>query len=165
VSNPQALAIVVLGARVLPDGRPGQALRRRVQRAAQAYHAQLAPLLVCSGGRAWSGHIEAERMRDQLVQLGVAPSAILLELRSRSTAQNARFSSDLLRDRGVSAAIVVTCPWHMPRAIADFCVCGLSAVGLPADTPPVPWPHRLWRCSLERACRSMDRARLLSGWV
>ena len=45
-----AAAIVVLGARVRPDGRPSAALERRMRVAISLYQAGVAPRLLLSGG-------------------------------------------------------------------------------------------------------------------
>jgi len=42
--------IVVLGAKVRPDGRPSGAMERRMQVALALYRAGIAPLLLLSGG-------------------------------------------------------------------------------------------------------------------
>ena len=39
------------------------------------------------------------------------------EDRSRNTYQNAAFSATILRQPGIPAALVVTQPWHMARAL------------------------------------------------
>ena len=160
---PRPNAIVVLGARVLSDGRLSQALSRRVERAAQAFREAPDALLVCSGGRAWAGHIEADCMREHLVRLGVEPSSIVLETLSMSTAQNARLTTALLRQRGIGRALVVTCPWHLPRALADFRLCGLEVDGLAADSVPLPFRKRVWIRARERSCVWIDHTRLRSG--
>ncbi|MGH7113369.1 MAG: YdcF family protein [Stellaceae bacterium] len=55
------------------------------------------------------------------------------EERSRTTYQNARDSAAILRRAGVPAAVVVTNPWHMARALWSF-----RAVGYPVVPAPTP---------------------------
>src|ERR1019366_7717428 len=73
-------ALVVLGCRVSTDGegRLVGALRRRVEAAASAY-AHLGDTVgvgVASGGRRWSGDVEADAMARELVHLGVPERVI-----------------------------------------------------------------------------------------
>ncbi|HEY3911027.1 MAG TPA: YdcF family protein [Stellaceae bacterium] len=55
------------------------------------------------------------------------------EDRSKTTYQNARYSAAILRRAGVPAALVVTNPWHMARALWSF-----RAVGYPVVAAPTP---------------------------
>src|SRR4051812_5966410 len=92
----RADALVVLGCKVGPSGRPGPALARRVATAARAFHAGVAPIVVASGGRRWGSPIEARAIRDDLVAAGVPAGAVLEELCSLCTYENALFSAALL---------------------------------------------------------------------
>ena len=49
-----------------------------------------------------------------------------LETRSTSTAENAIFSSEILRRVGVGRIILVTHAWHMKRAVAAFSANGMA---------------------------------------
>jgi uncharacterized SAM-binding protein YcdF (DUF218 family) len=89
----RADAIVVLGCRVLPSGRPTTAAARRAARAAQAYLEGVAPHIIASGGRRWGGAIEAEALRKELVRAGVPEGAVTRELWSLTTHENAIFSA------------------------------------------------------------------------
>ena len=55
------------------------------------------------------------------------------EERSLTTYQNALYSAGILRRAGVPAALVVTNPWHMARAL-----CAFRAVGYPVVAAPTP---------------------------
>ena len=128
-------AVVVLGCRVERGGALSGAAERRVARAARAYHEGAAPLLITSGGKCWYGISEARAFRTRLVELGVPEEQVLLELESHNTRQNARCSSLLAQKRGLSQLGIVTCDWHMPRALADFRYFGVEAMALPAQAP------------------------------
>lgn len=153
-------AIIVLGARLFPDGRTSGAVRRRIECAAKAFHDGMAPIVLCTGGYSWNGHVEALRMREELLKLRVNADAILVELVSTCTAQNAFFSTKMLRQRGIRTARVVTCPWHMRRALADFRLCGLEVTALPAEAAPMTLSQRLRCLAVERCCEWIDRVRL-----
>ncbi len=107
-------AIVVLGSPLGSDGTLNLAGRERVAEAAMLWHEGLAPLLVFTGGAARSA-AEAPAMAARAEELGVPPGAILVESRSRNTAENAAFTAKLLRERKVSSVWVVSQPFHLRR--------------------------------------------------
>ena len=155
-------ALVVLGCRVQPQGTLTAAAERRVQRAARAFADGFAPNIITSGGKRWAGRAEADAFRDRLVELGVPSVAVLPELRSMNTRQNARFASRLARERGLLRLGVVTCEWHMARALSAFRFYGVEALPLAAATPfDQDWLRRaaegLHRLA-DRACLAFERA-------
>jgi uncharacterized SAM-binding protein YcdF (DUF218 family) len=154
----QVDAIVVLGC-AARGGRASPALRRRIALAVRAHREGVAPTIVAAGGRAWDGHLEAHVVRDALAEL-VPDAHVLLEDRSQNTAENARYSAFLLRERALERVMVATCRWHLPRALANFRRCGVVAVA-----PPVAWLEgpevTLARWLRERASDWLD-ARLLA---
>jgi uncharacterized SAM-binding protein YcdF (DUF218 family) len=78
------------------------------------------PLLV-SGGSVFEGETgsEAALMRAVLGEDLHVPVR-WLEERSRNTAENARYSAELLRSENIDAIILVTHAAHMPRALEAF---------------------------------------------
>jgi uncharacterized SAM-binding protein YcdF (DUF218 family) len=153
-------SIVVLGCRVLVDGAGGlaeSALARRVAMGAIAYHgagpggARGAPIVIVSGGRRWGEHVEADAMAIELARRSVPPEAIVRERCSLSTRENARFTAELLVRRGVRRATLVTCHWHMDRAVVLFSRAGIEVHPVPAwGGAYVSWPARLLRWGRER---------------
>jgi uncharacterized SAM-binding protein YcdF (DUF218 family) len=108
-------------------------------------------LVVASGGRRWDDAVEADAMARELVALGVPEGAIARERCSLSTRDNARFTAEALARRGIGAATVVTCSWHLARALAFFIEAGLVVDGVAArDGDLPPWPSRAWRWGRER---------------
>lgn len=100
----QAQAMVVLG---------GDPIWRPV-RAIELFRAGAAPLLLVSG----SG--DCQTVRDSVVRGGVPPDRVVTECESGSTWENAQFSVRLLRQRGITNAIIVTSWYHSRRALACF---------------------------------------------
>ena len=105
-------AIVVAGCKVMPDGRPSPALDRRVRVAVSLWRAGRAPLLVFTGGVGENPPAEAEVSARLARSLGVPESAIVREERSTTTAENARFSAELVRARRI---LVVSDTYHVFR--------------------------------------------------
>jgi uncharacterized SAM-binding protein YcdF (DUF218 family) len=50
---------------------------------------------------------------------------------SENTCQNAQFSAKILRQAGISSALVVTHAWHMPRTVLAFRQAGFPIVPAP----------------------------------
>jgi uncharacterized SAM-binding protein YcdF (DUF218 family) len=148
---------VLLGCRIGQKALLSGAARRRAARAADAFHAGVAPLVVISGGKRWYGVREADALCRELLQSGVPASAILLETRSKSTRQNARFVSEMLRARGARRAGIVTCDWHLPRALGRFRIGGIEAIPLPAASPRCSYVSSLRRRVSERLSTVLDR--------
>jgi uncharacterized SAM-binding protein YcdF (DUF218 family) len=97
--------------------------------------------LMFSGG---SGDLLAQRQdppnadlaRRFFLTFGIAPDRIILESRSRNTAENAAFSLPVADPQPGEVWVLVTSAWHMPRAMDSFARAGWPAM--------VPWPvdHR-----------------------
>jgi uncharacterized SAM-binding protein YcdF (DUF218 family) len=132
-----AQAIVVLGARVLPDGTPSGALQARVERGVELWHAGAAPLLVFSGGAVTHPIPEAEVAYRLAAGLGVPAEACLCELESRSTRENARRTAALLEPRGIRRVLLVSDPFHLFRAARSF-----WREGMDAEPVPTQWEAR-----------------------
>ena len=77
--------------------------------AADLYRAGLAPIVVLSGVSAWAAEPAAHMMpkRKLLEGLGVPPTAILVEDRSRNTRQNAVFTAALAAPLGIERILHV----------------------------------------------------------
>ena len=109
--------IIVLGAGLKEDGRPGPALTRRTKHAAALWHEGIAPLVLCAGGQSeYYPRTEAAACREILIAAGLPAAAILMEERSRSTEENAIYSERLLQDLGLSRIVLVSDSYHMLRA-------------------------------------------------
>ena len=84
-----------------------------------------------SGKLRGSAMPEAHVARDLLLGAGLNPERLLLEDRSRNTAENAELSL-AIRPEGEGAWLLVTSAFHMPRAVGSFCQAGWTEI--------VPWP-------------------------
>jgi uncharacterized SAM-binding protein YcdF (DUF218 family) len=110
-----------------------------------------AAFVVASGGRRWAGGVEADAMAEELAVAGVPEAAIVRERCSLNTIDNARFSAAILARRGLHRAAVVTCSWHLPRALALFTEAGLEVEPVAAeDGEAPPLASRVWRWGKER---------------
>lgn len=150
-------ALVVLGCRVA-EGALSAPARRRVERGARAFHDGLSGRVVVSGGRRWDLAQEAHEFAAELARLGVPADAVLREDRSLTTAENARLTAELLAPLEARRVGIVTCDWHMPRAVWLFERAGFVVTPVPAISPPVPPRKRLSRTALEYGKWCLDRA-------
>ncbi len=148
-------ALIVLGCRV-NDGALSHAALRRVERAAAAYAELGAELVIASGGKAWQGHPECEVFARGLIERGVPADKVLQERESLTTRGNALGTNALLRGRAHARLGVVTCDWHMPRALRLFALLGLSATPVPALSPRRPLRTVLARAARERGALVLD---------
>jgi len=147
--------LVVLGCRVHGEQLSHAALRR-VERAAQAYREQGAGLIIASGGKTWNSLQECKVFARGLVARGVAPEHVLEETESLTTRGNARGVAALLRGRELRRLGLVTCDWHMRRALRLFERAGLSAIPVPASSPKRGAGTALVRSLRERASLALD---------
>lgn len=121
-----AEAIVVLGGGVEHNPETlGLSLNpvslARVYRAFLLYRERQLPILV-SGGKLSEDQerSEAEVAFEVLTTLGVPTRDIVLETRSRTTWENARYSTAILKALGIRSFYLVTSRIHLPRALFAF---------------------------------------------
>jgi uncharacterized SAM-binding protein YcdF (DUF218 family) len=135
--------IVVLGGAIGPDisrdrgvSLVNGAAGRIVALAALARQFPTARI-VYSGG---SGDLAAGRVKEAdvlgplLDSLGVPRDRVMLENRSRNTAENAAFSKAVANPKPGERWLLVTSAAHMPRAIGCF-----RHAGFPVEAYPVDW--------------------------
>jgi uncharacterized SAM-binding protein YcdF (DUF218 family) len=95
---------------------------------------------------------------------GVPEDAIVRERSSRDTHENATCAADILRVRGIRRVVVVTCSWHLPRAVKLFERAGLEIVASVGAPPPDPTlGSRIWWIARERVASWKDALRR-QGW-
>jgi uncharacterized SAM-binding protein YcdF (DUF218 family) len=131
-----AQAIVVLGGDVragdgadIPD-RLGPLSLERVVFGAQAHRRLQLPVVVSGGTVAGAHASEAALMKAALEEDFAVPVA-WSEDGSRTTWENALYTARLLLPEKLTTVVIVTHPWHLPRALWAF-----ERVGL----KPLPWP-------------------------
>jgi len=130
-------AIVVLSGGVLPADsvrlhpQLSEDTFYRCLHAADLYHDGPPCPVIVTGGKLDPKSVippVAPYMRDLLVKLGVRSEDIIIEVKARTTYENAREVFPLLRDLGVRKAILVTEAYHMWRSAACFRKQGVAVV-------------------------------------
>lgn len=102
---------------------PGASHPQLMERAAMLYHQGFAPFILPSGGS--TPHVEEtewEFLRNIGISLGVPPEAILKEDQATNTFENARFSLDIIQQKGItpSRVILVCKNYHARRALLTY---------------------------------------------
>jgi len=147
----RADAIVVLGARVEPDGQPGPDLRVRTLHAVSLFQKGLAPYVICTGG--YQGdRLSAASVACTLARsLGVPAEKILLADGSMTTSEDAISARDLMLERGWDTVILVSHPLHLERARLLFEGQGTTVYPSPTNTDltSIPWRTRMWLTARE----------------
>jgi uncharacterized SAM-binding protein YcdF (DUF218 family) len=94
-----------------------------------------ARVLISGGGGTVFGDGEAESpiIAGYLKSVGISSSRILIEDRSRTTAENAVFSREVAKPQEGERWLLVTSAWHMPRAVGVFEKAGFPVVPYPVD--------------------------------
>lgn len=133
-----AQAIVVLSGGIqyspvpgLPAARVGSDTFERCQYAAFLHnHWRPLPVLVSGGGNQPDPETPpyAVLMRDAIEKEGVPDSQVWTETKSRTTYENAEYSAQMLRQKGVTKIVLVTDAYHMWRAEKSFRKQGLVVV-------------------------------------
>jgi uncharacterized SAM-binding protein YcdF (DUF218 family) len=137
-----APVIVVLGGGTDPaeDPRPGVEINSagdRILYGAELFHAGKAPNILLSGGNiTWldgRASTPAEEMSQIMKMLGVPESALWLQGKSQNTYEDALYSGEILRQKGIHKIILVTSAMHMPRSVGLFQKQGFEVIPAPAD--------------------------------
>ncbi|MHA7878855.1 MAG: YdcF family protein [Saccharospirillum sp.] len=144
----QAQAIVILaGGMETEAGELGYAAPTsntllRLRYGAYVHRETGLPILV-SGGRVFEGDGPslADAMAQDLAQ-SFRVTTRWREGRSRTTAENARYSADILLPQGIERILLVTESFHMPRSVWAFEQAGFEVSAAPTDLPQ-PGPTRL----------------------
>ncbi|MFW5704166.1 MAG: YdcF family protein [Patescibacteria group bacterium] len=117
-TSQKADAAIVLGAASYIDGQLNPCLISRVEEGVELYKEGTVPILIMSGGddEEHIGVNEAKTMQMIAIDQGVPAEHIRVEARSTSTYENIIFTQNILQSEEASSVILVTEPFHMPRA-------------------------------------------------
>ena len=140
ISTLDADVIIMLGGGALPDmpdvdgeGTLCSSPASRVLAAVRLQRRLHIPILL-SGGQGYSDTgAEAEIASRVLRSLGVEEHDIIVETRSINTTQNAKFSVEIMRERGLHRPLLVTSAFHMRRAVLNFEQQGVEVIPYPTD--------------------------------
>ena len=108
---------------------------------------------------------EAAAARIFFTRLGIAPSRLILEDKSRNTYENALFARALVKPKPGQVWLLVTSASHMARAVGAFRRVGFPVVPWPAGFKTTGRWSDIWRpdLHLERGWRLTDAA--VHEWI
>ena len=130
-SSESADCIVVPGAAVWRDRTPSDALRYRLQKAAELYAEGRAPWVVVTGGGE-GNYAEGEVMCDWLVEHGVPRAVIIVENESSTTRDSGINVAALMHARGLRSALVVSQWFHVARTRLCLAQQGVETCAAPS---------------------------------
>lgn len=157
-------AILVLGGRIAPNGRLTSLLARRIDTAVTVATRFPDALVVACGGRSWEGFVEADVMARALMERSIPEARIVRERVSLTTVENLREGFAHARNRGKTGRIaIVTCDWHLPRALSIAQALGIDALGVPARGGEASLFTRVMRRVHEAIALRLDRVRVRVG--
>ena len=133
--------VLVLGAGV-NGTTPSRALGQRLEVAYRYLRDYPQAQCIVSGGMGAGEEItEALCMYTWLTERGIAPERIWMEDRATSTLENLRFTLDLIEEKTGSrpaSLAVISNEFHLYRAGLMAKSCGVTMLGVPAATYPLP---------------------------
>lgn len=128
--------LIVLGAKVRPDGRMSNTLRYRCERALKAWEEGVAwNVIVCGGRGKEEPEAESGAMRAWLVRHGVPEERIKEDAQSSDTRSNLLNARKIMAEHGWRTAAVVTSDYHVQRALWLARDMGMKACGIAARSP------------------------------
>lgn len=105
----------------------------RLLTAAQLYHSTGVPIIV-SGGQVFANTgKEAEIARHILQGLGIPDEKIIVEGQALNTTDNAKFTKQILTEKGFTNPILVTSAFHMERSVGQFAKFNMTVLPYPTD--------------------------------
>lgn len=127
-------------------------LARRTRQGVRLYEEDYVPRLLLTGGGVLAlARPEAARMADLARRLGVPEADLLVEERSATTFANARYSLDLLDERGLleglGTVLLVSSEWHMRRVLLTVVATFPQAVRFVCCPTPEGCRRETWRAS------------------
>ncbi len=145
----QAQAIVVLGggyhdnAPEYGGAMPSPNSLVRLHYAVRLHRLSGLPLLLSGGNadvhRPAEARLLARALREEYL---IEPRWV--EENSRNSAENARFSAELLKKDGIERILLVTQAWHLRRAVPQFEAQGLDVIAAPTGFEGVSGSGPIW---------------------
>jgi uncharacterized SAM-binding protein YcdF (DUF218 family) len=150
--------IVLLGGGTIqrvPDltgtAAPSPLMMGRIVTAVRLYRQTQLPIIVTGGRTATEDVSEAQVAERFLMDLGVPQHLIIKEENARDTAENARFTAAICREKGFSRPMVITSAYHLHRSLMAFKAQNMDVTPVPAYFLGTADKTTKWRDLLPRA--------------
>jgi uncharacterized SAM-binding protein YcdF (DUF218 family) len=129
-------------------GFPNGDMLGRITTAIRLYRRYNIPVIITSGKVYPEGEAGAPVDKRIMVDLGVDPTNIIVEKKSRNTYENARYAAMICQDLGYKKPILLTAAYHLKRARMAFQPTGLTTTPFPAYRYSSDNPAFFWRSFL-----------------
>lgn len=127
---PNADAVLILGAYVLPDGTPSNMLYDRLTVGCELWEAGKAPKVIVSGDHGQIEYDEVNAMKDFLKNKGIPGADVFMDHAGFSTYESLYRARDIFQANRI---IIVTQQYHLQRAVFIAREMGMDAYGVASD--------------------------------
>ncbi len=130
--------VIVLGCKTT-DGVPSQMLRLRLDKAVEYLNDHPNAVCIVTGGQGGDEiEPEAVSMRRCLIEDGISDDRIYVEDKAKNTAENIKFSSEIVKSAGLSKNVVIVSEcYHLYRGVRQARLSGFDASGVYPDPSTV----------------------------
>lgn len=129
-SGLKADCILVLGAGVMPDGRPTAMLEDRLLQSIELYGSGASGKILMSGDHGRKNYDEVNTMKRFARDAGIPSEDVFMDHAGFSTYESLYRARDIFKAKKI---IIVTQEYHMYRALYIADRLGLEAYGVPSD--------------------------------
>lgn len=147
----QADCVLVLGCGVKPDGTPSHMLVERVKAGSSVYEKTKAGYLLLSGDKSGESYNEPAVMKSLALENGIEEKDIVTDNIGYSTYESIYNAKTVYH---VQKLIIITQPYHLPRALYIARSLGMEAYGYEAYLPL--YPKQIIWSAREVAARNKD---------
>lgn len=130
----EADCAVILGCAV-ENGEPTPVFRERINHGIHLFHENKVKYLIFTGGVGDGDEIsEAQAAKKYAVYMGVPEDCIFIEEKSRITEENLEYAREIMEEKDLETALLVSDPLHMKRAMLMAEDYGITAYSSPTTT-------------------------------
>lgn len=127
--------LLILGAGVLPNQKPSQLLKARLNTGLKLFHDGKGDWFIVSGDNRTSNYNEPKVMRSWLLTNGVPANLVVSDFAGERTYDSLKRAKTVF---GINKIVIVTSDFHLARAMFLAKNIGLDAYGVTASTKILP---------------------------
>lgn len=112
----KAGAIVVFGGGVGETGSPGKSTIERARYSVDLFEKGYSKTIIFSSGYTFGSYDDASNMKLFAMSMGIPEENIVLEKKAGSTYENVKFTTEILRKKGINSILLVSAVYNTRRA-------------------------------------------------
>jgi uncharacterized SAM-binding protein YcdF (DUF218 family) len=124
----QSDAVLIFGNKVETTGVPSERLKSRLNKGAELYKKNMAPLIIVSGGIGKEGYDEAQVMKDYLMKEGIKSENIITDNQGATTYATAMNLKKIAAEKNIESVIVVSQYYHILRSKLAIQKIGIDSI-------------------------------------